>query len=113
MATKSGSFDISGPSDGTTWTLNDGNTGIVESGGSLTAATKNPIVTFGSGTTTLTNSGTISSTTERALDAKNLNSGSIITVTNNAGAKILSSSNTDNNDAFKISGDLFHRRRGQ
>ena len=108
MATKSGSFDITtaNSTDGTTWTLNDGNTGTVESGGSLTSSTKNPIVTFGGGKDTLINSGTISSTTERALDAKNLANGSVITVTNNVGAKILSSSNTDNNDAFKISGDF-------
>jgi autotransporter-associated beta strand protein len=94
-----------------TETLNDTNTGIVETGATLTSSTKNPEVTFGSGTTSLTNSGTISSTGDRALDASGLAAGSNITVTNNAGAEILglfkaTGASGENNDAFKISGDF-------
>ena len=113
MTKSTGSFDIAAGTtqSGTTWTLDDGDTGIVETGATLTSSTKNPEVTFGSGTTTLTNSGTISSTGDRALDASGLSAGSNITVTNNAGAEILdlfkaTGASGENNDAFKISGDF-------
>ncbi|HEY0910140.1 MAG TPA: hypothetical protein VGD75_07895, partial [Bradyrhizobium sp.] len=74
MAKNKGSFDIAAGTtlSGTTETLNDGNTGVVETGATLTSATSNPEVTFGNGTTSLTNSGTISSTGDRALDASGL-----------------------------------------
>jgi autotransporter-associated beta strand protein len=113
MAKSTGSFDIAAGTtqSGTTWTLNDTNTGIVETGATLTSSTKNPEVTFGNGTTSLTNSGTISSTGDRALDASGLAAGSNITVTNNAGAEILglfkaTGASGENNDAFKISDDF-------
>ena len=91
MTKNTGSFDIAAGTtlSGTTETLNDTNTGTVETGATLTSGTKNPVVTFGSGTTSLTNSGIISSTGDRALDASGLAAGSNITVTNNAGAEIL------------------------
>jgi autotransporter-associated beta strand protein len=113
MTKKSGSFDIAAGTtlSGTTETLNDGNTGAVETGATLTSATGNPEVTFGNGTTKLTNSGTISSTGDRALDASGLANGSKITVTNNAGGKILdllaaTGGSGENNDAFKIKTDF-------
>jgi len=110
MSKKTGSFDITG-TDTNTWTLNNGNTGVVESGGSLSTTTSNPSVTFGNGTTSLTNSGTIVSTGDRALYGSGLSNGSSVTVTNNAGAKILGSypatgASGENNDAFKIKTDF-------
>jgi hypothetical protein len=113
MTKKSGSFDIAAGTtlSGTTETLNNGNTGAVETGATLTSSTGNPEVTFGNGTTSLTNSGTISSTGDRALDASGLANGSNITVTNNAGGKILdllaaTGASSENNDAFKIKTDF-------
>ncbi len=111
MAKSSGTFDIKSNLSGTTETLNGGDTGKVETGVTLTSSTSNPEVTFGDGVTSLTNFGTISSTGDRALDAKNLANGSTITVTNNAGAKILdllkaTGADGENNDAFKVSGDF-------
>ena len=116
MTKNTGSFDIAAGTtlSGTTETLNDGlvnGIGIVETGATLTSSTKNPVVTFGSGTTSLTNSGTISSTGDRALDASGLSAGSNITLTNNGGAKILdllkaTGASGENNDAFKISDDF-------
>ena len=113
MAKNKGSFDIAAGTtlSGTTETLNDGNTGVVETGATLTSSTSNPEVTFGNGTTSLTNSGTISSTGDRALDASGLANGSNITVTNNNGAKILdllaaTGASGENNDAFKIKSDF-------
>jgi len=107
MAKKTGSFTIASGSTVTdTYTLGDGNTGIVAPNGTLSTSTGNPSVTFGNGTTSLTNSGTISSTGDRALYANTLASGSNITITNNAGGKILDSTTASNNDAFKIKNDF-------
>jgi autotransporter-associated beta strand protein len=113
MTKKTGSFDIAAGTtlSGTTETLNDTNTGVVETGATLTSSTGNPEVSFGNGTTGLTNSGTISSTGDRALDASGLSNGSQITVTNNTGAKILdllaaTGADGENNDAFKIKTDF-------
>lgn len=110
MAKVTGSFTInSGNTDTNTHTLNNGNTGTVN--GTLSTTTSNPSVTFGNGTTSLTNSGTIVSTGDRALYATGLANGSSITITNNAGAKILGSYpatgvSGENNDAFKIKSDF-------
>jgi Hint domain len=106
-----GSFDDESGTDAVTHTLNNGNTGKVASGATLSTSTGNPSVTFGNGATSLTNSGTIVATGDRALDASKLSKGSSIAVTNNAGAKILGSypatgASGENNDAFKISDDF-------
>ncbi len=79
-----GSFDDESGTDAVTHTLNNGNTGKVASGATLSTSTGNPSVTFGNGATSLTNSGTIVATGDRALDASKLSKGSSIAVTNNA-----------------------------
>ena len=99
----------------TTQTLNPGQTGKVGASGALITSTTDPSVTINggsAGTDTLTNSGTIQSTGDRAINIKSpKNDSQTIDITNNAGAKILGSmaavgAQNENNDAVHVKGDF-------
>jgi Hint domain len=107
-------FTINGTNNNTQ-TLNAGQTGAVKSSGALITSTTDPSVTINggsSGTDTLTNSGTIQSTGDRAINIKSpKNDSQTVDITNNAGAKILGSmaavgAQNENNDAVHVKGDF-------
>jgi uncharacterized protein with beta-barrel porin domain len=81
-------------------TLNNGETGTVQSGGTL--ATSGVSITWSGANSvvTVTNSGTITSSGNRGFDTGTVTNGTL-TFTNNAGATITSS-----NDALRISGSI-------
>ena len=85
-------FTINGTNNNTQ-TLNAGQTGTVKSSGALITSTTDPSVTINggsSGTDTLTNSGTIQSTGDRAINIKSpKNDSQTVDITNNAGANAL------------------------
>jgi hypothetical protein len=97
------------------YTLNDGNTGIIGIGAILAPTSANPAVTFkfvsANTSESLTNSGTINATADRALYASGLLSGDSIAITNNAtgvilGAYAATGASGENNDAFKVKSDF-------
>jgi hypothetical protein len=116
MANISGSFNLNIAKTYTDrYTLNDGNTGFIGIGAVLAPTSANPAVTFkfvSSNTSeSLTNSGTINATADRALYASGLLSGDSITITNNAtgvilGAYAATGASGENNDAFKVKTDF-------
>jgi hypothetical protein len=116
MANISGSFNLNIAKTYTDrYTLNDGNTGIIGIGAVLAPTSANPAVTFkfvSSNTSeSLTNSGTINATADRALYASGLLSGDSITITYDAtgvilGAYAATGASGENNDAFKVKTDF-------
>ncbi|WP_296707698.1 Hint domain-containing protein [Rhodoblastus sp.] len=116
MANISGSFNLNIAKTYTDrYTLNDGNTGIIGIGAVLAPTSANPAITFkftSSNTSeSLTNSGTINVTADRALYASGLLTGDSITITNNAtgvilGAYAATGASGENNDAIKVKTDF-------
>ena len=117
MAKITGSFNIANNTQDTTnyYFLTDGSTGIVGTGALLAPTSNNPVVTFSfsnaNSAASLTNSGTIKATANRALYASGLKSGDSITLTNTSTGVILGSYaakgvSGENNDAFKVKSDF-------
>ncbi|WP_374545547.1 Hint domain-containing protein [Rhodoblastus sp.] len=117
MSNISGSFNLNTVKTYTDrYTLNDGNTGIIGVGAILApTGSSNPAVTFkfasANTSESLTNSGTIDSTLDRALYGSGLLSGDSVVITNNAtgvilGAFAATGASGENNDAFKIKSDF-------
>lgn len=116
MANISGSFNLNIAKTYTDrYTLNDGNTGIIGIGAILAPTSANPAVTFkfasANTSESLTNSGMINATADRALYASGLLSGDSVAITNNAtgvilGAYAATGVSGENNDAFKVKTDF-------
>jgi hypothetical protein len=115
MSNQTGSFNITSSDSSNRYTLNDGNTGTIGVGVLLNQTTKNPIITLTFAATntveTLTNSGKIYATADRAVYSNTVQAGDTINIVN-TGAGVIEGAyspsvsgkdNTSNNDdAIKI-----------